>query len=126
MLTPRFRRYLACLAGFFLLAACKTTHYDYTPPATDQGRLCTAQCSNTREICRGNENRRAQMERSNCERSANAGYYACLSHAGNRDQEKDCERRRPGCWASEDYERCERDYRQCFSNCGGEVRSYKK
>lgn len=117
---------LLLLFVLILPAACKTTRYDYTPPSSEQGRTCVAHCSSIRESCRGNEMQRAQMEKHSCERSSDSTYRACMSRAGNKDQEKDCERKRSSCWVSENTERCEGVYRECFSNCGGSIRTYTK
>lgn len=120
-------RRLALATGLVLaLAACETTHYEFTAPKSDQGRFCVTQCAAVREACAGNEMQRAQSEKYTCERSNDVALRACLNKATNKDQEKDCERRRKHCWTGENMGRCEADYRQCFVNCGGAIRTYKQ
>lgn len=106
-----------------LLSGCETTRYEYAAPNTDSGRQCTALCASVREMCRGNEQQRAQFEKQSCERSADNSYFLCMNRAKNRDQEKDCLSHRNSCYASENTYRCEDEYRQCFTNCGGTIKT---
>jgi hypothetical protein len=121
--------YLARLTGFvalILLVGCETIHYDYYPPASDQGRMCVTQCGAIKEICKGNEIQRAQSEKEICERSNASNYRACMRNAKNKDQQKSCDSQKRHCWASENFYACEADYRRCYVNCGGNIREYKE
>lgn len=109
------------LALAVLLLGCQTEHYELRPPASDAGRACVTQCAAIRETCRGNEIRRVASERNACERRADQTLAACLSRADNDEKKKECHRKRPGCWYSEDVERCEQDHRSCYAQCGGIV-----
>lgn len=121
-----FNRVLLAVAFGLVLTACETTHYDFVAPQSDQGRFCVTQCASVRETCNGNEMARAQNEKYSCERSNDVMYRTCMHKATNKDQEKDCERRRSRCWGTENTGRCDADYRQCFVNCGGAIRTYTK
>lgn len=112
-------------------AGCSTTEvrYEITPPATEQGRACVVQCAAIRETCMGNQSRKALQEREICEKTSDIQYSACITKATNKDQEKDCMRKRRYCYAFEDNSRCKKDYDACFVNCGGtikEIREEKK
>lgn len=117
---------LLFLATILLVAGCETTHYEYRPPVTDQGRFCVNQCAAIKEVCKGNEIRRAQGEKEICERRSASDFRACMRNAKNKDDEKACERKKKSCWESESFYACEADYRQCFVNCGGSIHEYKK
>ena len=109
------------LAAAVLLSGCETVRYEMRPPASDAGRACVTQCAGIREVCRGNEIRRAASERNACERRADQSLIACLNRADNEDKKKQCHRNKPGCYVSENQERCEQDYRACYVQCGGTV-----
>lgn len=115
------RTILALLTATLLLPACQTVRYELRPPATETGRLCVTQCAGVRETCRGNEMRRARLERENCERRNDSTVRGCLARADSPERRKDCERMRSSCYASENEERCEQDYRGCYGQCGGTV-----
>ena len=104
-----------------LLSACETVRYEYRAPASQTGKLCVTQCAAIRESCRGNEIRRAESEREACQKSSDRNFSTCMHKAANKDQEKDCDKKRSTCWASEDDQRCVSEYNQCFANCGGGV-----
>lgn len=110
------------LAMVLLATGCKTVRYEMRPPASDAGRLCVTQCAAIREDCRGNEIRRARLERDSCEHRAEQSLRACYGAAeGNKDRQRECERRKPGCYGHENTARCDDDHRTCFSQCGGSV-----
>lgn len=104
-----------------LLSGCETVRYEMRPPASDAGRACVTQCAGIREVCRGNEIRRAASERNACERRADQSLIACLDRADSDDKKKQCHRNKPGCYVSDNQERCEGDYRACYAQCGGTV-----
>ena len=112
---------LAALAAVLLTSACQTVRYELRPPATETGRLCVTQCSGVRETCRGNEIQRARMEKEDCQRNNDRTVRSCLARADSPERRKDCERMRSSCYASENTERCEQDYRGCYRQCGGTV-----
>jgi hypothetical protein len=107
-----------------ILTACKTTHYEYTAPTSDMGRLCITQCAGIKERCMGNEYERAQDEKSRCERSSDNTFRICMSKAKTKDDEKQCDKKRSICGAYENTDRCETDYRACYGGCGGQIREF--
>jgi hypothetical protein len=118
-------RLLAAITSLAIAAGCETTHYEFKAPASEQGRLCTVHCAGIQETCRGNDSARVQNEKAMCEHSNDIAMRSCLSKAGNKDQEKDCYNKRRSCYVSDQLERCEANYRQCFVGCGGSIREYK-
>jgi hypothetical protein len=114
-------RLLAAFLALAFVAGCETTHYELRPPVSEQGRMCTIHCLGIRETCRGNDIARVQNEKAMCERSNDIAMRSCLSKAGTKDQEKDCQQKRRSCYVSDDFDRCEENYRQCFVGCGGTV-----
>jgi hypothetical protein len=112
---------LCSLIPLLLLAACKTTHYEYTTPASDAGRFCITQCAGIKEQCVGNEYDRAQHEKSRCEHSSDNIFKVCMGKAKTKDDEKQCDKKRNICGAYENTDRCEANYRACYVDCGGQV-----
>jgi hypothetical protein len=109
-------------AALSMLACGTPVRYEITPPATEQGRACVVQCAGIRETCMGNETRKASQEKEMCEKTSDIQYSSCIAKATNRDQEKECLRKRRYCYASEDTYRCKNDYDACFVNCGGVIK----
>ncbi len=106
----------------FLLTGCETIHYRLVPPPSDAGRLCVTQCAGIREMCIGREQQQANFQQHQCERREDHEYDHCMSQAGNdRDKRKKCERSRSYCSSYAHTDRCENDYRGCFTHCGGMV-----
>jgi hypothetical protein len=101
------------------LYGCSTTHYEYTAPTTEQGKLCSTNCAAQREVCIGREMNRAQSERLSCEQRSEYQYRDCIYRAGNKDDEKNCFR--PACYSSTNTWSCDEGFRLCFVNCGGIV-----
>jgi hypothetical protein len=104
-----------------LATGCQTTRYELRPPASETGRLCVTQCSAIKETCRGNEIRRARMDRDSCEHQSESSLHACLATANSPETRRNCQNKKRTCSTSENTERCEGDYRQCFTGCGGTV-----
>ncbi|HVM98160.1 MAG TPA: hypothetical protein VMT89_17325, partial [Candidatus Acidoferrales bacterium] len=104
-----------------LLAGCETIRYELRPPATQTGRLCVAQCANTREVCRSNELHRAEAAQRDCERDSERDYHACHHRADSPETHKDCDKRKRYCSTYTNYDGCEADYRGCYAQCGGTV-----
>lgn len=94
------------------------TQYQFIPPESSQGRMCTYHCEESQQQCRRLEeieadrcNERAEYDRRECERDLwerkqrNPKWYEC-----------------GGGSCSANYDRCDQMYRSCFESCGGEVR----
>jgi len=113
---------LLLLLSMLLMIGCETIHYRMVPPPSDTGRLCVTQCSGIREMCIGQEQQQANFQQHQCERREDQEYDHCQSQAGNdRDKRKKCERNRDYCGSYAHTERCEVDYRGCYTSCGGMV-----
>lgn len=112
---------LLLFAAWLLLAGCQTTRYEMQPPPGNAGRACITNCSGIREVCRGNEINRARGERDACEHRAEHTLHACMASAESKEKRQECEKKKPSCWAYENYDRCEENYRGCYQQCGGTV-----
>ncbi len=62
---------------------------------------------------------RAMREKSMCERRAETSYRACLHDKSGKTDPNKCHRQ--ACFANENQWRCDNDYRQCYTNCGGQI-----
>ena len=108
-----------------LFSACspvyKTT-FTYTPPETDAGKLCIAQCENNKIQCAQLE----QMRYSSCQQQSDFDYHLCRSrrvyrynHKGHRKCVSNCY-----CYHRNCYQKttaCESNYRLCYEACGGKI-----
>jgi hypothetical protein len=111
------------VASAFLLMACETTRHEYQAPPTAKGKQCVVQCASVREMCRSNEFKRVNLAKSTCEKRSDTTYRACMDKAKNKNDEKNCTKRRESCYENDSSWRCDEEYNQCFSNCGGTVRT---
>lgn len=107
----------------FGLSACGPiygTEARLTPPESDQGRQCAAQCRATRQQCNDAAERRADERLAQCERDADRAYRDCRDDARDAEARSACERRR--CTRDAvDVAHCETDFHACYSDCGGRV-----
>lgn len=115
---------LSLLLSLLIVTGCSTIRYEYVAPPTEQGRSCTVHCAGVRELCQGNEINRAQSERYACEQRSEHQYHDCLHHARNDDDAKRCFR--SACFSNPNTWRCDENYRQCFTGCGGVVHMFKE
>lgn len=114
---------IVTLATLFLVTACETVRYEYTPPSTSDGKQCVVLCASVREMCRSNENQRAAYKEQSCEQRSDAAYYVCMNTTRhNKELQAKCSERREYCSEYPDVSHCNDEYNQCFSNCGGFVR----
>lgn len=105
-----------------LVSGCETISYRLTPPPTEMGRLCIAQCAGVRETCLAREEQKARDERQDCERREERRLRQCLHDAGNdQERRKKCHKYSSGCWSSAQTENCEAAYRDCYAICGGRI-----
>ena len=105
-----------------LIAGCTTVRYEYEPPASESGRMCATQCQGIREVCRGNEINRVQSEKFSWERRSENVFRDYQRSANNPDEARKCYR--PVCNVTENYWRCDENFRQCFEGCGGTIRKF--
>jgi len=117
-------RVFGCLSLLLLMAGCVTTRYEYVAPHTEQGRYCATQCAGIKDSCQGNEINRAQYEYNNCQQRSEYQYHDCLHHARSDEEAARCFRQ--ACWNNPNTWRCDENYRQCFTGCGGTVRTIKE
>lgn len=95
-----------------VLSACGPI-YDYTPPESPEGRVCAAQCVNTKSYCEQAEHSRYQQ----CQANYNLGqqnYQSCKAAGGTFCSSPSI------CLGPNTY-RCDENYRACFSACGGKI-----
>ena len=113
---------LFSLTTLLMLSACETVRYEYTPPATSDGKQCVVQCASVREMCRSNENQRAAYKQQSCEQRSDAAYYVCMSTTThNKELQAKCSEKRDYYSEYADIAHCNDEYNQCFSTCGGTV-----
>lgn len=117
-------RLFGALSVVLFLAGCAVTRYEYLAPPTQQGRYCATQCAAIKDSCQGNEINRAQYEYNNCQQRSEYQYRDCLHHARSENETKKCVRQ--ACWNTPNTWRCDENYRQCFTGCGGTVRTIKE
>ena len=114
---------VSSLCVVLLVSACQTVRYEYEAPDTADGKQCVVQCASVREMCRSNENQRAQSEKKSCERRSETTYLVCMDKAkGNKDKQAKCDKKRGKCYENQNFSRCNEEYNQCFSYCGGIVK----
>jgi len=107
-----------------LLIGCETVHYNFIPPVTTEGKQCVVQCASIREMCTANENQLAAYKQQSCDEREDHKYYVCMkSTTHNKDLQAKCDKKRNYCSQYPDTARCNQEYNQCFSNCGGTVQT---
>ena len=99
-----------------LLAGCgPTIVYDYHAPASAEGRVCIAQCSNQKNYCQQTQNN----QHNQCVNQYSLmmqNYNSCVESKG-----KNCVM--PQYCPPANTWQCEQGYRDCFTVCGGTVTS---
>ena len=141
-------RAVLLLVAAFIVTAC-ATEYQYTPPASEDGKRCVQQCQLTQGSCRNSQFQNASVAQQQCESAAvekvahcrtiadieydrcqqesQIEYQACLKYSNNRSAclRKSCQKKhcsKPSCYLSANYEFCDSEFRVCYQNCGGKVR----
>lgn len=121
---------IAAAVCLLAVAACgpvyDTQHF-FTPPADASGRQMTTQCRMTQNMCKQN----CQLQESVCRSDARArGMMEYHAYVEKRRREKAPIKRSPesfvsdyGCSADRCEAACEEDYRACYVEAGGQVRS---
>ena len=113
-------RFGAVIGLCLFFSACGpiyNTDYQFTPPSSTTGRVCTQQCENSKFQCQQMEEMsadrcrdRAQIEQQRCEdnirwrEGRDPKWYECGAES---------------CSANTD--RCDAQYRSCYQACGGRV-----
>ncbi len=113
------------LAMTFLIGGCGPvykTHYTYVPPKSYRARMCLNQCLSDKSSCNLNCRSLNQRCHSDADRAARPGYRAYVRKQRKNNKPiwrnisdfADYSGCRSGC-------SCSTDYRQCYTNCGGQV-----
>ncbi|MBK1704415.1 hypothetical protein CKO40_07660 [Halochromatium glycolicum] len=87
--------------------------YDYIPPESTEGRVCTSQCQNAASNCR----QMKQIMNQQCQNNYSVmqqNYNACKESGA-----KHCVSPSPCPYSST--LACDQGYRECFAACGGKV-----
>lgn len=119
---------LALLSSLLFLAGCGPiydTRYDLLAPTDDAGRFCVVECERMSSDCRRAEERKHERcERDNREQKSE--YERCRRKHGE-NANKHCGFNAPvGSYCpSANVSGCDRDYRRCFQNCGGEIQTHQ-
>jgi|GEM_PF-1869708 len=101
------------------------TTYAYMPIAGRQGQACSNQCDSARQQCQ-QMSRQITMQ---CQTQAQADYRLCeatKTYGYNKKGEVEC---LSNCYCSvascsdPDFATCEENYKNCYLNCGGEVKA---
>ncbi len=110
------------LGGFTLLftigcGPVYRTDYQFTPPSSSTGKVCASNCENSKYQCQQIE----QMRADQCQDRARLEMQRCEDNVRWREgrEPKWYECGMDSC--SADTERCESQYRSCFTACGGKV-----
>ncbi len=134
----------------YALSGCASKEYIYTPPDSDAGVECIMQCKSQQSRCKEIERLDRQDKRDiclqradddfyeckdsvrylyrECKNESNLDYISCLKYSNNPDlcKQKKCKKSqkrcvRSKCHISTNFATCNRDYRACYRECGGEV-----
>ncbi|GAA0594106.1 hypothetical protein [Caenispirillum bisanense] len=124
------RRALWVAAVAVVLQGCGpvyTTHYDYTAPATPEGKACAAQCQVSQTHCRSSCESAQDACRARARLEAVQEYerYAeARTQAGKKiDRSVSSFDRSYSCSSQTCRPGCDDDFRICYSTCGGQVRA---
>lgn len=122
--------FLLLILCFTLLTGCGPiyqTSYTYQPPRSQNGKMCVAQCFQTKSYCQ----QMCQMQDQNCRMQAHQNaYYQFQSYSEEqRSQGKKIDR------SIDDFDHsysecgqkchCTSDFNLCYQNCGGSVFEHK-
>ena len=128
-------KFIALSVIFLGIAACGPqykTVYDMTPPDDQEGRMCLNQCMESKTYCEQTEHQGRLEEKKVCLSEAKVkadidydSYFQTQKKKGLEVEKTYGDFYHPSRCGRTDHlysPRCESNYRQCFSNCGGVVR----
>lgn len=102
-----------------LAAGC--TSYKYIPPQSNAGRQCVTTCATNKQICISGKEQVAAAKEQACEaRRANV-LATCLASASNDTGKEQCAKRQAYCSSYASTYTCEASYRDCYTQCGGQI-----
>ena len=141
--TRTFRSFptLALCLLALMLGACSSdpvyrTQYDLTQPTSSSGKQCVVGCETNRLLCEQRNDERvarcqeqAEVAFNNCEADAKTRLDACYADLKNRygsvwnKYASNCQTYGSGCYRTtcSTQSSCDKGYRGCFGNCGGQV-----
>lgn len=93
------------------------SHYIFHDPNTSNGLGCVGQCNQIKKQC----DEIQEMKRRECENNADLAQRTCEWNIRQREHR---DSKWYECWrdsCSTDYETCNKDYRVCYQNCGGQI-----
>jgi len=130
------KKMIAAFVLFLGLAACGPvieTHYDFTPPRTNAGMKCVANCQDQQGMCQSDATRYREQCRHDAERKAEREYrrkqdeYVMKLKLHAKDPEKFKEPKEPY-RSSPNYWECDNaggdcvgGYHMCYRSCGGQI-----
>ncbi|OAN52211.1 hypothetical protein A6A04_00470 [Paramagnetospirillum marisnigri] len=126
---PKLLHWLPVLV-VLLLGGCGPVYetvYDLTPPRSAEGRQCATQCQTTQTYCKRNCELEEDRCRSRARDEARRDYDRYVRE--QRDRGRKVERSESsfessyGCGDSSCKAECGRDFRTCYTTCGGQVSS---
>jgi hypothetical protein len=124
-------RHLALAAVAIFVVACDPvyrTAYTFTPPTTEQGKICMLQCEQIKQSCYTNCKLDSQMCLQEARREASIlfrEYVIAMKEAGaeiikTREDFYDPQ----FCGYQVCSNRCDASHRACYPVCGGQVQAY--
>ena len=97
-----------------IVTSCTSTYYQYTPPASHEGKMCINECLKNKSLCMVS-----------CDKiKAQYDTMDSISKTIIGVTKKDTTSSSPSCATYDKnscYVRCREDYRECYENCGGKV-----
>ncbi|MFO1152648.1 MAG: hypothetical protein U1E42_03125 [Rhodospirillales bacterium] len=98
-----------------IAAGCTPVRYEYTEPATAEGRTCTDRCAGPRQTCESRVQIMAQKCHANYQ--VQMAQYSMCKQSGRRLL---C--LAPDACPEPDDSQCILDFNDCFAACGGQIK----
>lgn len=113
------------IAGLIGCGPVYRTEFTYVPPDSIEGRQCTVQCANVRELCRSRVETRASREQAACQKDVIARQATCMAAARDDQERAKCRFSTTHCRSVPDTRQCDNEYNVCYETCGGRVDAYQ-
>ena len=111
------------VVGILILSGCAPRYQprpSYTPPDSHMGRMCVANCQNSKNQCkqiRQMQRNQSRMQIDQCEKNAQINYRNCVNAGNVGCYRADCSYLQNSVMTSD----CQGDYDVCYQNCGGRI-----
>lgn len=122
-----------CLWSLVVLTGCGPmykTSYSFIPPTSMEGRMCTMQCNQTKNMCEQMQQMRNETCRSRARDEARWRYEDYVRERRDRNLPVEKSMRdfesSYGAFSCADQGNCENDFRTCFTTCGGQVLAHEQ